>query len=227
MSKRKGINGGWIAAGLALLAVGLVLLAAGCAPQVQVESNLNPDYQADLERVFVVIDTHKVDQATQQVWDGGNEFGGAAESDTTNFMKVFLPKLSEYFAEVGVEIKGHAVTGLELAPSAIDQKIAAFAPDAVLHIKESWFEVHKDPGILGFMSTQDVTAIDLDCSLTDDAFPDQVVWRAVVQVKAQPGQWKDMADELALSIVDKLQLDGLIDPAKRSTPEPKPGDGEA
>lgn len=223
MRKGLGRNPGWRGAALALL----VVVTAGCTPQVQVESNQNPEYRADLERLFVIIDTHKIDQATQQVWDGGNEFGGEAKSDTTNFMKVFLPRLAGYFDEVGVEIKGHAVTGLELAPGQVQQKIRDYQPDAVLHIDEAWFMLHKDPGILGLMATRDVTAIDLDCRLTDERFPDQVVWRALLQIEAQPGAWKTMAEELALSLVDRLVVDGLIDPETDTRRESAAERGEA
>lgn len=216
-------NRGWILAALSLL-----VLAAGCAPSVEVESNLNPAYSADLEKVFVIVDTRKIDDATEQIWDGGNEFGGSnADADTTCFMREFLPKLSGYFAEAGVETKGHAVTGLELSPDAVNNRIADYAPDAVLHVKESWFMVNRDPGLLGIGATEDVTAIDLDCWLTSDDFPDEVVWRALVQVKGQAGAWKAMADELAISVVDQLTVDGLIDPDNESTPPRKSGKGEA
>ena len=210
MSNRKVRIARWMPVLLAL-----ALCVAGCAPQAQIESNMNPDYRADLDRIFVVIDTHKIDQATEQIWDGKDEFGGGnAKSDTTCFMKVFLPTLAEYFEGAGVEIKGHAVTGLELSPGLIQAKIEAYAPDAVLHIKESWFAVQRDPGILGLGATEDVTAIDLDCSLTDELYPDQAVWRALLQIQAAPGAWKTMADKLAESLVDKLMLDGLVDPTK-------------
>ncbi len=202
----------------------LLVLAAGatgCAPQAQIESNMNPDYQADLDRVFVIIDTHKIDDATRQIWDERDEFGGgSAKPDTTNFMKEFLPKLAQYFEAVGVETRGHAVTRLELSPSRVTEKIEAYGPDAVLHITESWFAIQRDPGILGLMATEDVTAIDLDCSLTDERYPDQTVWRALLQIEASPGAWKTMADKLAQSLVDKLMQDGLIDPARTRSPQP-------
>lgn len=228
MSKRNGMNGAWVAAGLALLALALVFLAAGCAPKVTVESNVNPEYKADLEKLFVIVDTRKIDDATEQVWDGGNEFGGSdVKADTTNFMKEFLPRLSRYFEEAGVEIKGHAVTGLELSSDAVNRKITDYKPDAVLHIKESWFAVQRDSGILGLGATEDVTAIDLDCWLTTEGHADEAVWRALLQIQAAAGAWKTMADELAISLVDQLTLDGLVDPKSVSTPKPRPGEGEA
>lgn len=198
-----------------VLAVLALLAAPGCKPTINVESSIDPSFETDLDRVFVVIDTRKIDEATQRIWAPGQEFGRGVP-DTTCFMKVFLRALVADFESVEVEARGHAVTGLELSPDVIRNKIRAFEPDAVINVNQEWFEVTIDRDPLGIMESRDVTAIDLNASIPDSRNSRNVAWRALLKAKAGPNEWDAMAKSLSRALVDRLVADGLVRPGSNS-----------
>lgn len=206
---------------MALAVVVVALSFLGCAPAITVESNRDPAFQVDLNKVFVIIDTRKIDGETMRTMDSGNDFD-RGDTDTVSFITKFLPALVTDFEAAGVEIKGHVVTGLELSPADITRRVAEFDADAVLHITESWYQVKVDPGILGFGDIRDVTAIDLSAVIFDDRDGNRAVWKALLKSEiTHSGSWEQLAEVLAGSLVSQLQTDGLIDATKQSPPSSK------
>lgn len=195
-------------------ALALLLALVACAPKISVQSNLDPDYRVDIDRVFVVIDTRQVDEASRKIVGDGGEFA-AEKRDTLSFNTYFLPALRERFALANVEVDGHVISGLELSPTEITDAIVEYAPDAVLRVKEAWFLVRKDPGLMGLGKSQEVTAIDLDAMIFEPGV-DEAKWRALLEIESGQGGLPKMAEVLADNLVLKLLADGLIDPDARA-----------
>ena len=194
------------------LAVLILFTLGGCAPVIEVQSNLAADYRVDLDKVFVVLDSRQLDDTTMRINLPDGDFSLGA-TDTTSFTTHFLDELALSFEAVNVEIQVHRVTGLELSENEVTGGSEEFQADAVLWVKEAWFGVLRDKGLLGLEKIDTVTAIDLDAYILRDSQDKEAVWRAAIEVEAGRSGLPQMAQELAKTLVGKLVADGLIDPA--------------
>ena len=118
-----------------LFLVALVLsMLSGCAPTITTQSNLAPDYRADLDKVFVILDSRQLDDTTRKVNFKKGEFK-AEVSDTTSFANYFLEELALSFAAVNVEHEVYRITGLELSEGEFRGPAEEFGGDGELWVK--------------------------------------------------------------------------------------------
>lgn len=195
---------------LSLLLITLILgLTIGCAPTIEIESNMRPDYSADLHRIFVVLKSRQLDENTQTLVGSGTEFSDG-KIDTLCFSSYFLDQLTLSLEAVDVDMEAHLLTGLELSPREITDPAEQFEADAILGIEESWFSILHDKDL--FFDNSRVTDIDLDATIRENIDDEDIAWRAFLSIESGHGGLPEMARELANTLVNKLVEDGLITP---------------
>lgn len=187
-----------------------IVLMCGCAgPGVSVKSNVSASHSSEGNRIFVVLDTRELDEMTQDVRFEQAEFG-LGEPDTISFGRQFLQELALRFDSVGVEYDFYRNTRVELNEEECVRLAKRFSADEVVWVKEDFIGITRNSKTFTLVPFEEVSELTLAASIRNDIKDNEFDWRASIEVEKGIGDWSQMAQAGASTLVSRLVADGIV-----------------